>query len=234
MEMLNKKFFFGHQSVGDNIVEGLYDIKNSESDLQLNIIETSNPKKFTGPAFYHGRVGINSEPASKNTDFIKLMKNGGGRKLDIAFFKYCYVDIKSATDVETVFSRYKVDMQLLKEQFPKVRFIHVTVPLTIVQRGFRVLIKKAINRKIGGYDDNIRRNEYNDLLRAEYSKREPIFDIAFIESTYQDGSKSSFSHHGKRYFSLVPDYSKDGRHLNNYGRSVVAGKLIEFLKQITS
>jgi hypothetical protein len=71
--------------------------------------------------------------------------------------------------------------------------VHFTNPLTQRQTGPKAWIKKIIGRPIGGVDDNIKRNKYNDMLINQYEGKEPIFDIAKIESTFPDSSRFSFS-----------------------------------------
>jgi hypothetical protein len=229
-----KKIYFGHQSVGNNIMEGLKDVIKENPKVKLNIVETSDPEMFKLPTFAHSRVGRNQEPLSKNEAFAKFIENGIGEKADFAFFKYCYVDVPAGTDVNKLFNGYRDTMSRLKKEYPRITFIHVAVPLTVVQTGPKVWIKKIIGRPLGGYTDNIKRNEFNRLLKKEYEGKEPIFDLAMIESTFPDGKKSTFEKGEQSFYSLVPDYTKDGRHLNEKGRRIVAEQLLIFLANLSS
>ena len=132
--------------------------------INLNIVETSNPADFNHPLFAHARVGKNTDPKSKINAFSAFMKEAIGNKADIAFFKFCYVDVMAGTDVHKVFTEYMNSMSHLKKTYPKTNFIHVTVPLTTRQTGIKAWIKKLIGRPVGGYDDNIKRNQFNELL----------------------------------------------------------------------
>ena len=85
---------------------------------------------------------------------------------------------------------------------------------------------------IGGYAGNIKRNEFNDLVRKEYTGKEPVFDLAMVESTYSNGSRNRFKADGNAYSALVPEYSHDGRHLNETGRKKVAEQLLIFLANL--
>ena len=228
-----KRIYFGHQSVGYNIIEGLKDIMKENPMIKLNIIETNDPHKLTTPIFAHSRIGNNTEPGSKSEEFSMLMKQGIGNKADFALFKLCYVDITADTEVQKVFANYKNIMANLKKTYPKTKFIHVTVPLTTVQTGFKALVKKIIGRPITGYVDNINRNQFNDMLRKEYNGKEPIFDLAGIESTFPDGRRASFMKDGKNFYSLVPEYTYDGGHLNEEGRKRVARQLLLFLANLS-
>jgi len=231
--LVEKRIFFGHQSVGNNIISGIENILNENSNIHLNIIETKTPKDFTAPIFGHFGVGENFDPLSKNKDFTSIIDDGIGEKADIAFYKYCYVDIKESADVEALFSSYRLNMSILQKAYPHVSFIHVTVPLTVVQsKGPRMWVKQVIGRKIGGYDDNIKRNEFNALMRSEYIGKEPIFDLALVESTFPDGRRMTFQKNGKVYYSLVPDYASDGRHLNEQGSKIVAEQLLILLAEL--
>ena len=79
------------------------------------------------------------------------------------------------------------------------------------------------------YDSFMNRQIYNEMIIEKYSGIDPIFDIAAIESTYPDGRRSSFTRKGKVYYTLIPDYTNDGGHLNDLGKSIVAEKLLLFL-----
>ncbi len=43
--------------------------------------------------------------------------------------KLCYVDIAADTDVDALFAAYRETIATLERDFPKVTFVHVTVPL---------------------------------------------------------------------------------------------------------
>lgn len=228
-----KKIYFGHQSIGFNIVDGIKDVITNNPQIKLNILESHNPSEFDKPIFAHSRVGENHDPISKNNAFEQFIRKGIGESADFVFFKYCYVDIKSETDVEKLFSEYRDTLAKLKKEYPETTFIHVTVPLVAVQKGPRVWVKKLIGREIGGYRDNIKRNQYNDILRNYYQGKDPVFDLGHIESTFHDGTEETFKEDGKVYHALVPKYTSDGRHLNEYGRRIVAEQLLVFLANLS-
>ena len=71
----------------------------------------------------------------------------------------------------------------------------------------------------------------NELIQ-KYQDKNSIFDIAKIESTYTDGSRCTFKVNGTNYFSLIPEYTTDGEHLNRLGRKKVAEQLIIFLANL--
>ena len=232
-KLSEKKIFFGHQSVGFNIIDGIRDVMKECPQIKLNIIETHDPKQFDSPIFGHSRVGKNTDPNSKCDAFAEYLKSGIGNKVDIPFLKFCYVDVRANTNPQEVLDYYTKTIESLKKEYPKVTFVHFTVPLTVTKTSIKTWIKKIIGKKdIWEYDDNIKRNEYNELLKKHYKDKEPVFDLAGIESTFADGKRCTFSKDGKTYYSLVPEYTTDGGHLNEKGRKIVAEKLLVFLANL--
>lgn len=224
-----KKIYFGHQSVGENIING---VKNIEGGDKINVVNTSNGQDFVGPIFAHSRIGKNSDPKSKINEFIEILKGGVGNKVDIAFVKLCYVDIDANTNVKDLFVYYKNNIDLIQNQFPNIKIIHFTVPLKTVKISWKAHVKNFIGKKnVWELQDNIKRNEYNNLVFAEYGQTGSVFDLAKIESTLEDGKRQSFKHDGKVYYSLVNQYSNDGGHLNEKGQNVVAKSLVAFLAE---
>mgnify|MGYP000094199177 CR=1 FL=1 len=229
-----KKMYFGHQSVGDNILVGLRELLAAHPSIKLAIQERAELTTPTRPGLIHSYVGTNELPHSKNEAFAKAITDKLRNNVDVAFFKYCYVDINPSTDPAVLFQTYRNTMTELKRQNPNVTFIHITSPLTTVQTGWKATVKKLMGRLPAGYADNAKRAEFNELMRKEYGGKEPLFDLATLEATRSDGTASSYEHGGRRYLSLAPEYSDDGGHLNAVGRKHVAENLLLFLaKQVT-
>jgi len=228
-KITGKRIFFGHQSVGMNIIEGIEDLLKEETANNLNIKETKDLQDFDVPVFAHFRIGKNENPESKCKDFADFMEAGLGEKVDISFFKFCFVDFFYPADVEKMFIQYRSTLSAMKEKYPKVVFIHVTAPLTIVQTGIKSFIKKIIGKTVIGENPNVKRAQFNELLKKEYGGKEPIFDLAKIESIGPDGKPASFEKDGKSYPYLAPAFTNDGGHLNVMGRKAVAQSLIRFL-----
>lgn len=228
-KLSTKKIYFGHQSVGYDIIDGIQDLKKEFPSIELNIVETTKIEDLSAGALLHSKVGQNKDPKSKIDDFSRIINSGFGGTLDAATLKFCFVDIVSSTDSLKVFEDYKVEVEKLKQKYPKLTLIHFTAPLTLRQTGWKVSIKKLIGRPIGGYAENVKRAEYNELLKKEFQGKDPLFDIAEIESTYPDGTRCSFDADGKTYYSLVPEYTHDGGHLNENGRKKVAEQLLLLL-----
>jgi hypothetical protein len=225
--LIQRIIFFGHQSVGQNIIDGLVSLGKDFPKANLKIMDYTG--NIDRGAFLHAPIGKNMDPESKIDGFVEYMEKGIGNKADIAFFKFCYVDITSQTDVDKLFEKYQIAMDHLAGTYPKTLFLHATVPLTVVQTGPRAWVKKVIGRPIGGYADNIQRNRFNDLIRQNYREKAPIFDLALIEATLPDRKTNSFSQDGKSYHFLVPEYASDGRHLNKSGGRLAAAEMLRVL-----
>jgi lysophospholipase L1-like esterase len=105
----------------------------------------------------------------------------------------------------------------------------VTLPLTTVQTGLKAFAKRLLGRAPYGTVENVRREEYNELLRAAYAGREPLFDLARIESTAPDGSAVRVRWQGAVAPALAAQYTDDGGHLNVEGRRRAARELIAVL-----
>ncbi len=232
-ELSMKKIFWGHQSVGQNILDGIIKLMQGNKSIKLNIVKTDCPDAFSRPIFAHVDIGRNDDPYSKINAFRDYMQKGIGNKVDIAFFKFCFWDIRGKTDIKRVFDTYKTTLFELKAEYPGVIFVHFTVPLMVHADGLKDRIRRVLNLENDSDLDNIRRNELNNLLLAEYSGKEPIFDIASAESTLPGGSRSSFSKDGKTYYCLAQEYSSDGGHLNELGKKVVAERLLIFLSKLS-
>jgi lysophospholipase L1-like esterase len=177
-------------------------------------------------------VGKNGDPKLKTDAFAALITEGLGDRVDIAFHKYCFADIYADTDIHEVFRHYKEVMARLQREYPRVTFVHVTTPLVVVQAGPKAVIKKLLGRMPDHYADNMRREEYNDLMRQEFRGKEPLFDLAAIESTRPDGTREIIEFRGSRSFALFPGYSDDGAHLDDTGRRRVAGALLVALAEL--
>jgi lysophospholipase L1-like esterase len=109
------------------------------------------------------------------------------------------------------------------------KFIHFTSPLVTQQKGIKAFIKKMIGREVRGYKDNLIRQKYNELIRNSYKN---IFDLAEIESTLPDGTRTIHSIDGESYYSLYSGYTDDGGHLNKEAAKIVANKLLIFISEL--
>lgn len=228
-KLSGKRIYFGHQSVGYNIIDGVNDLMKKHQNIRLTIKETSNASDFNDGIFGHGKIGKNKQPKSKIDAFGEYMDGGLGGNADIAFMKFCYVDFTTSTDIKEVFRQYTESMSRLKEKYPATTFIHLTVPYTVVKTSWKTWLKELLGKSIWEFEGNIVKYQFNEMIRNHYKDREPVFDFAKIESTSINGTRVSFTKDDKTYYSLDPAYASDEGHLNETGRQIAAEKLLLFL-----
>src|SRR5215203_5438996 len=84
-----KKVFFGHQSVGYDIVQGVEDVLKQTPTVAFPVTESADPQVFDRPVLAHAAVGRNSDPASKINDFVAKVRAGIGDRADVAVLKFC-------------------------------------------------------------------------------------------------------------------------------------------------
>ena len=223
--MKSYRGFFAHQSVGNNILDGLAGIMRRNGENVLPILELGDSTPPEGGFLVHTPIGRNEEPVSKCEDFRRIIDQELAGKIDYALLKFCYIDINAESNVADLFAAYRTVMDDLKTRHPHIAFIHVTAPLRDEAKGFEVWAREMLGRPNRSKLANIKRNDFNRLLRETYAN-DPIFDLAASQSTYPDGSRESFSRDGRTYYSLIGNYTSDGRHLNETGREFVAADFV--------
>jgi hypothetical protein len=223
-----KKIYFGHQSVGNNIINGLKDIVKSYPDIHMNFVSVNNPTQLPTAYFADSYIGENTKPETKCESFTNKIEQTFSGDLNIAFMKFCYVDIQVDSDVDSIFRTYQTTIDSLKNRYPKITFVHVTVPLVSKADGLKHFIKSMLGRTSWEDLENIKRNQFNAKLK-DYYRNELIFDLATEESTYPNGQRENFTKDGQTYYRLIKDYSDDGGHLNKKSSQFVAMKLLDIL-----
>lgn len=221
---------FGHQSVGEDVVRALRETPG----FPLDVVATSDHRDFQRPIFGHFRVGRNGDPLSKCRAFATVIEQGVGNRVDIAFFKLCYVDITFNTDVEGVFQVYEKTMAALARTYPDVSFLHVTVPLRRVSGGPMAWLFSRTGWGSRERADQITRHAYNERIRAAYGETGRVFDLAALEATFPDETPSLVAWRGARLPSLVPEYTEDGGHLNPRAAAMVAERLTAVLDSVAA
>ncbi len=202
--------FFGHQSVGGNILAAVPGVFTDHGVSAPPVREIPGP--VTGGAILHDEIGTNGDPRSKVTDFADDVRDGLGQEVGVALMKFCYVDITAGTNVSSVFAHYRETIAALQHEYPGVAFVHVTVPLTTDSPG-----------------DNVAREKYNSLVRQQYADSGRLFDLAVIESTRPDGTRVSGSQDGATYYALYSGYASDNGHLNDRGARAAAAGLLDVM-----
>ncbi len=226
------RIYFGHHSVGSNILRGLELIARDAGVETIHLVEleAGSARALPDRFFAHSPVGKNGDPIGKVDEFVKRFRFEIPHPIHIAFMKFCYVDFTPDTDVPELFRYYRAKMGRLIEEYPQVRFLHATVPLHARRVGLKDRIKLMLNRPHWEDGANQRRAEFNELLLRSFEESR-VFDIARAESTNPDGTHVRFGLGGQRYPSLSPAYTEDGGHLNEIGQRRVAAELIRVLSQ---
>ena len=224
--------YFGHQSVGANILAGLRELSAQASRPRMSIVSTRDLGSVSAPALVEFAIGENGDAASKASDFTAAIDALSPNATGVALFKYCYLDLTSRTDVAQLFSGHRASVRALQSRHPGLVFVHVTAPLTTAEPASKALLKRVLG-KPSSREANVKRNEFNALLRREF-QGEPIFDLARIESSRPDGSRAFFTAGGDTVYTLAAELTDDGGHLNQVGRRAAAAELLSVLATAAS
>lgn len=230
--LATRRVYFAHQSVGGNILAGVERLRAAHP-AALRIVETRDPATVQGPAFVHVLAGRNTDPASKNADFLALLDARPARDGGIALLKYCYLDMRGDSDPAAVFAEYRRTVDAARVRHPDLTIVHVTMPLTTVEGTGKALVKRMMG-KTTTREIALKRQQYNALLLREYAGREPVFDLAALESTGPGGARAAFRHGGETIFTLAPAYTDDGGHLNATGQQVIAERFVSLLATLAA
>jgi len=224
------KVFFGHQSVGKNILDAVPGVYSAHG-MTAPTIEQSKTEHLDDCGFIeHAFIGQNEHPLDKIRDFEEKMISGTGGEVDLAMMKLCYVDVMGDTDVDKLFAAYRTVFATLERDFPKVAFIKVTVPVTTDPALRSKLKSRLTGRTQSGPADNLARERLNHAIRQEYPG-DQVFDLAAIESTDPDGKRVTGMYHGRQYYRLYDGYASDSGHLNGEGAHIVASAWLKAIAQ---
>lgn len=216
------RLFFGHMSVGENMLTGIDTLYSAHGISAPAIVEVgpdATAGQRVGGVVLHAHIGENGDPLGKLKNFDARMRGGLAGQVNVALLKFCYIDFDSATDAEALFSAYRQTLDALERDFPNVTFLHATAPLMVAPTGPKERMKALLRG-----DPNTVRERYNRLVRGAYPG-DRLVDIAAIESTGPDGDVSG---------ALYPGFSTDGGHLNETGSALVAGGLVRALARVAS
>jgi len=229
-QLMDQKVYFGHQSVGYNILDGVEQWQN-ETGIVLSKSFTRDFSSGAETSIVHFRVGENGEPHAKIDDFVALVSQIPEEEKSIAFFKFCFADFNEDTDVDELFAYFSEKMLYLKDKHTNIKFVITTIPAMAVQKGWRALAKKILGRAPYGYSQNISISEFNQKVLSEFKGILPVFDLAGIEVTRPDGTMETFRHKGKDYPCMPDYYASDYGHLNDFGARTVSYNLLAFLAE---
>jgi hypothetical protein len=237
------RIFFGHQSVGDNILQGVVELLVHQPGAMTieTLTGTPSPSARAGmaaraarsathepAALIHAKIGRNEDPSSKCDDFRRIIDQELAGPVDVALLKFCYIDIHPGTDVEALATTYGSCLDGLAQRHPKTVFLPVTVPLRQTPSGPGVWARQLLGRTDQTKVANARRYAFNQQLRMRYAGQ-PMFDLAATEATRANGSRETFALAGATGESLRAAYTDDGGHLNAAGRSAAAIELLHAL-----
>lgn len=204
----DKTIYFGHQSVGANIIQGVHEIVQPGA-LHLNIV--------------HELIGQNGDPAGKCADFTRKCERFAVQPPDFALMKFCYVDFVQDSDPAALFRMYAQTLDSLKASYPSVTFVAVTAPLTTRSARWKRVVKAILGSSDMASVVNAKRVEFNTRVLAHFGPL--VFDLARAESTRPNGQTTGDA--------LADEYSDDGGHLNSLGRKAAAEGLLETLASIS-
>jgi len=224
------KVFFGHQSVGMNVLDGVRGVYGARGMAAPTIGQGGTQPGKDGGFVDHAFIGENEKPLLKVQDFDAKMRSGIGPRVDVAMMKLCYVDITSKTDIGALLAMYRETIAALERDFPKVTFVHVTVPLMTEQGQLSKLKSRLTGNSRYGPAENAARERLNALIRPEYAGKQ-LFDLAAVESTAPDGSRAVGTYQGQRYYRLYDGYASDSGHLNGEGARVAATTWLKAIAQ---
>lgn len=216
------RVFFGHQSVGMNVLEGLPALYADHGMPAPRIEQGRRPLTTPGGFVEHDYLGVNEQPLGKIQDFDQALRSGLAEHIDIAMMKLCYIDFRTDTDVDALFAAYRDTVEALERDFPDITVVKATVPLMTDRRGLSQLKARLSGNDRFGPAENVARERFNTLVRERYAG-DHLFDVAAAESTAPDGSRSGGRHDGQDYFALYDGYASDPGHLNAQGAKVAAG-----------
>jgi hypothetical protein len=205
-----RRVFFGHQSVGWNIVGGLQGLLDANGGAEPTITHTATPAAVTAGTFAHYEIAANEHPDQKIANFGALLSGELGAAVDVAFLKFCFVDfqVQSDAQLDALFAAYQQMVHDVRAAHPGLKLVHLTVPLS-------------------PQDDpnNARRERFSDRLRAAYGG--DVFDLARLESADPTTGAPIRGANGPMLYSGWKE--DDSGHLNPTGSQAVARALVAFL-----
>jgi hypothetical protein len=228
------RIFFGHQSVGRYLLQGVSELaQQDQSALRVvRVDDVGVVDADPNPGLFHTNIGVNGNPDGKIDAFSQFLSRPNQPAFDVALLKFCYVDLGSdgTSDVQALLDRYAKSVAEIRAAQPNLHLIHVTVPLRADPIGRRTKVKRLLGLSTEEDADNRVRNAFNAGLRKRFAG-ETIFDIAEVESTLPDGTRSFFKVDGDTVYTLARAYTDDGGHPNAIGRGYVAAAFVHVIAE---
>lgn len=207
------RIFFGHYSVGANILEGLARLSR-DAGIPVEIGE--------------GPVGENTKPLAKFEDFARHAESPAAEGEQLMLMKLCYVDFTPDSDVDALVKAYASAVERVRKARPAVKVVHVTPPLFARTTELKWKVKRMLGSAVWEDQANLRRLEFREQLLRRFPG-EPVFDLAAVESTRPDGTREEYTVDGRMVPMLWSGYTSDGGHLNDSGKQVAAKAFVHAL-----
>jgi hypothetical protein len=138
------------------------------------------------------------------------------------------------SSVERLFDDYRRTISHLAERYPAVRLVAMTASLGV---DAELTVGRMIARSLGRdreFGRNRRRNHFNRLLLDELTGRMPIFDLARLESTRPDGTRTFDYDGADPVYSLAPEYADRNGQLNETAERLLGEQALAFLAGLPS
>lgn len=233
--------FFAHQSVGADILAGIEQLAR-DGTCVARVLDAARARDNSGPdlthslVIIHERIGANREPLTKIAAFRSALDAKSRPEIDVALLKFCYVDITTQAEAEALWRHYERAIEELSTVHPEVQLVHCTVPLRSLPHGPYAWLRLTLRRSLGPQHPAIAANRardwFNRHLRERFGGGHRLFDLAALQSRRADGKPCELIDAGARVPSLAREWTYDGGHLNDRGRTMAAGAFIEFLQTL--
>ncbi|HTJ84779.1 MAG TPA: hypothetical protein VL400_23835 [Polyangiaceae bacterium] len=191
------RIFFGHQSVGANILDGARSLGFPSRPI-------TGTHDFDAPALGEAPLLENHEPLRKVKSFDAFVSTFGDR-VDAVGMKLCWVDFYEPEKLVGLREAYAAEVDSLRKRYPKVAVFHVTPPLATkepVENGDRVA--------------------FGRWLISTYAQKDVVFDLEAVESMSSAGMPCV----SRGVPALCTEYAADDGHLNAVGAQRAAKAFI--------
>lgn len=222
----SKRIYFGHQSVGSNIIAGVEEILRRKPNIGLRVAKAEGADRFAQSGLIHGPIGKNEDIEAKVRDFESIVTAPEAAALDMALMKFCYADLKRHEDYVKIVTLYEAMIDRVAASRPTLRVLHMTVPLTGIAPGPKGRVKRLIGRV--PLNENLLREMHEGWLRD--LDREGTFSVGHVESLQRDDAQAMLvDDEGLTHPCLATCLTNDGGHLNEGGSVLVAREFLLFL-----
>ncbi|MCL2011448.1 MAG: hypothetical protein FWG75_01480 [Cystobacterineae bacterium] len=239
--------FFGHNSVGGEIVSGL---SNQVQGLRIlsytpTSITNTAGNHFGSPTRQPGLLNVTTyglyntynqaiQEVDAFTAHVRGIINGRGnipgQPLDIVFMKFCFLAFYNMNSGQetSLFNYYAEQMDILQRDFPSLIVVHLTQTT-----------RPCAETQSYLHAANIRSMNYRRLMLNRYASGGRVFDLTLAEATGANGNVNHCTYRdasGELVLGLRSEYapsstSTDG-HLNTTGRNTIARELANFLANV--